>query len=118
MGWDAYAVDGDVYVESTSEFIKAAEEVKRTAGSVDHLLAHGGLDCLVCGEVLEAVTGGSVWVESWTPAQVRSLSDKADWSRVDKMLDKGKEERAWALESAKEFLRICAAFGYGVKFSW
>lgn len=129
MGWDAWAsvnvhtrewiatYDGArrelvVHHASADAFVAAAEKVRTLTGNVDGFLHAGGLDVSLCGKFLSVATGRDVYGDSWPQDLVKQLSAAAMWPT-----DVGTMDR-WALESAREFLRVCAEYNLGVVFSW
>lgn len=113
MGWDAYTDTKNK--RALAAFNKAADKVCRIAGSVDGLLAKGGLDCSTCATELEDATGHSVYCEyPWSIEMVKVLNKKARWPRKAD-IEPGRE---WAVYSAKEFLRVCATYNLSIRFSW
>ena len=93
-------------------FEKAADDVIKEAGSVDGYLHIGGLDCSTCGEMLERMTGHSVYDEKgWPAGLVQELCENAKGLKV-------KKSELWAYLSAKRFLECCARLSLGVRFSW
>lgn len=123
MGWDAFSsvkiewsneIRGVVIVgKGREEFKQAALEVANEAGNVDFLLHIGALDAFACGNILEQVTGESVYNEkSWSSDFVKELNEKADWDF------KVAKEDLWAYLSVKKFLELCAELDLRVKFSW
>lgn len=112
MGWDAFS-DAYNYDNPPEAFVKAAERVRREAGSVDGLLSKGGLDISTCGEMLEQATNASVYDEDgWSAEKVQRLAKDADWTfPVDT------KDKSYYL-AALEFLNTCSREGVGVRFSW
>jgi hypothetical protein len=110
MGWDAHANRTKGF---KGKFKQASERVIAKCGTVDILLEHGSLDCSACALALEDATGESAWDEDgWSASKVKRLSKKAEWPN-----DVSKD-KIWAVESAKEFLNLCAEIGTGIHFSW
>ena len=108
MGWDAFS---SVLDHNLPIFKLVADKVKQKCGSVDDLLQSGGLDCSVCAYVLEIATGESAWNEDgWNAEKVKYLYENAKWP------ENGYD--CWAVESAKEFLNVCAKLGLEIHFSY
>ena len=108
MGWDAYAK-----TRLRREFIIAADLVKYKTGIVDCLLSKGGLDCSICGRFLAEATNKSQYTD-WTKEEVLEAFKNAKWPRIK---DIPKDDR-WAMESAKEFLRVCVYYQCGITFTY
>jgi hypothetical protein len=115
LGWDAYArvpKHGPKRARVLAAFKEAAEDVVRSAGTCDGLLAAGGLDVSNCGTELSEATGWSVYSEEgWSAELTRGLAGDADWGAPG-------PERRWANHSARAFLETCVKHGIGVDFSW
>lgn len=117
MGWDAFAlVEYDEHFKITGRladvFQKVSDEVKEKTGTVDGLLAKGGLDVDDCAYMLEHATGLSAWSVEWTADYVKELNDRANWNFEYPIED------AWAYWSARRFLETCASEGLPIRFSW
>lgn len=122
MGWDAFAQPFTPRFEHTlphgeiegdPEFRDVAREISSRFGTVDGFLQHGGLDCHICGEMLERATAQSMYTSGGLSADVvRDLAARANWS-----FDVS-SENVWAKESARAFLARCAELGRGIVFSW
>lgn len=119
MGWDAFAKvtrsKASLRIEDKEirwAFRGATSFIKQKCGTVDAALWYGGLDVSTCGKMLEEATGKSVYAENWTPEMVVEYYNAANWKF------KYEPEDAWAYESAKKFLAICAVFKLGIEFSW
>ena len=136
MGWDAFATGprggeikvyyprlnggaDDPYILNETlrkAFKDAAKRARRRAGSVDGGLDHGILNCSNCAAAIEDATGEFVFTENpWSPEYVKSVYESARWDfdeRRKEMLGK------WAIESAREFLRVCAENDLGIRFSF
>lgn len=121
MGWDAHAIGVKIdYSKSLPQiidpvqnrvFITVFNSVKKACGTVDGLLDQGGLDCTICGEMLERATGQDCDSEQvWRKEKVRRLAEKADFSFSVK------EDERWAKESARAFLYACAALNCSIRF--
>lgn len=110
MGWDGYA--NNIHGHK-AKFKEASEIVAVKCGSVDGLLADGGLDCSACASALEMATGQNAWDEDgWSAKKVKRLAESAIWpEEVD-------ADMCWAVESAKAFLSLCAQIGTGIRFSF
>lgn len=110
MGWDGFA---NVTKDHKKKFKAAALRVRNKCGVVDGLLETGGLDCSACAFALEEATGQSAWDEDgWTAKKVRRLAKVANWP------DEVEPDKCWAVESAKEFLNLCAEINTGISFSF
>lgn len=118
MGWDAFAkqpngesaicAEPDGIME---QFERASEAVAQRCGAVDGSLEHGVLDVSTTGEALSDVTGRSVYdPEGWDVDEVQKLYDHADFNSI------GQDDLY--VESAREFLRICAENDLQITFSW
>lgn len=127
MGWDAFSEPFTPGTWGLSKDDPNAEGVKpgdrawdscvaelRATGvdAIDGLLYHGGLDCSICGRMLQKATGLSMYGDSWTPEVVHNFAEIADWSfTVD-------PDEEWAKASARAFLNHCAKLGKGIRFSF
>jgi hypothetical protein len=115
MGWDANALRDGRYInyaadaaELAAAFEAAAREVQRLAGSVDHWLFHGGLDCSSTRYVIEQAIGREA-IGIFSPEDVREFVATAKWP--DPV---GLDEYALSMYwSARKFLETCAELGLG-----
>lgn len=119
MGWDAYAS-----IERSSEkfiiknmftrklFKDATQRVQNKTTTADGFLSAGALDCSQCAQMLTKATGASCYSDGWTVEEVQGLAKDADW---DFNYD---PDKAWAYESAKEFLTLCAKLKLSIYFSY
>lgn len=121
MGWDVDAIYDDHrrgYVNTEDDavaanaFRSAAERAIQICGSVDGFLENGGLDVSSCVHVLASLAGEQSKVAIWTSGQVKQHWESIQWPDVSQLSD---SER-WPVVSAREFLRVCAENGYGVRF--
>ena len=130
MGWDCYALYKGKTIKVNwswqgfkknfiadsklrGKFKYASDKVKRTMGSVDGMLELAGLDCSDCAHALQDSTGMSCWSENdLKPGDVKEYYNNADWDNIRKGLSPS------LVESAKEFLRVCANNNLGIRFSW
>lgn len=127
MGWDAYAVNKDRKTIATwpneqeqlivlSTFQARSRIVIALAGAVDADLRGGGLDCRICGQMIEKLTGESVYAEEgWTPEKVKGFFPISQFDIVKKDVP---SSDLWAFHSAYEFLYTCREFNLGVTFSY
>ena len=111
MGWDAYA-----NTRFRRDFKEAAALVKLKTDCVDAYLHDAGLDCSACGYFLQEAVSGQRYlpINEWDKETVQNNYKKAKWPKVK---DIHKDER-WAMESAKEFLRVCAKLNCSITFSY
>lgn len=118
MGWDAYAS-----IERSSEkfiiknmftrklFKDATKRVQDKTTSADGFLSAGALDCSQCAQMLTKATGVSCYCD-WSEEDVQNIAQGADWDF------NYNPEEAWAYESAKEFLTLCAKLKLSIHFSY
>lgn len=118
MGWDAYAepfngLAGPLRKDPDPDFVQTAADVATSEGTVDGLLAHGGLDVSTCGYALEQATRNNIFTdEPWSPEAVQRLAAAAHWDfEVE-------PHHGWAKASARAFLNRCAELGRGIRFSF
>lgn len=128
MGWDALSTAPIAkskklqlkYKKHREAFAEAVKTVKENADMVDGGLFYGTLDCSDCKYMLrkaaefskEDLNWGLAWEEGMTPEVVKVMHMFLNWDF------KYKKEDAWAYWSAKEFVRVCAEQGLGIRFSY
>lgn len=116
MGWDAHAVfdkNAPDYKNAKKAF-KAASKVVTLIydNTVDGNLHLGGLDCSICGELLEKATSRSVY-EDWGIGNVKTNECFSIWNKGNI-----EEKDMWAYYSAKFFLKICARYNLAITFTY
>lgn len=113
MGWDAYTKN--IKPAARVDFELASERVIKEAGSVDGLLASGGLDVSNCAHQLELATGVDAWTTyGWSVDEVIERHENADWPK----LTEDNREEWWSILSAKMFLCVCAERKIPIHFSY
>lgn len=122
MGWDAYAIKNGKWIYNIAKkefydlkheilFTDAVKLVVQKTKSCDGYLRDGALDCTVCAEAIEEASGYIPYPnDPLNFHEVKELWDKCDWTKCT--------GKPWAIESAKEFLRVCAENNLGIRFSW
>ena len=117
MGWYADALKDGHYLdeerdrELLAEFGRVADELAREHGGADAFFMHGGLHLSACRHALAQATGRNVDGEVWSPEQVRSVYESADW-RVP-----ANEDGRMGYWNAKSLLELCCAFGLGLELN-
>jgi hypothetical protein len=114
MGWDGYATN--ITPEAKAAFKAAATRVVEEVGSVDGMLKDGGLDCAPCARALQDFAGFPAWTDV-EPARVAKYWKPETWP-PNVEIDMNPAGDAWAILSAREFLRVCAEYGLGYEASY
>ena len=117
MGWYADALKDGHYLheerdrELLAEFARVAGELSRNHGGVDAFFEDGGLHLSACKHALAKATGRNVDGEVWSPEEVRSVYESADW-RVS-----ADEQDRMAYWNVKSLLDLCCNFGLGLELN-
>ena len=119
MGWDAHAIlnkNAPDYKEAKKAFKAASNAIRLVyTNGVDGDLKRGGLDCFICGDILELATKLSVY-KDWSQKEVQKAWKQANWEFAKESAFLKKE--LWAYYSAKFFLKICYRYNLEIEFSY
>lgn len=111
-GWMALA---ERRHENVWAYREAARIVLDSFGSVDGMLARGGLETQAAERQLHLATGEPTRSpQPWGPLYVKGLNHKAVWPQIES----APPEDRWAIASAEAFLRVTASLKSGVIFTW
>jgi hypothetical protein len=126
MGIDVWAMkDGQpieiVWRIANEEYIKdhqlrtafeeASKRVIEEHGTVDYMLALGGLDCSESISALVRCSGVYYRELYFSAAEIKEFHFISDWTEAPDYLDKA------LVASAQEFLRVCAENNLGILFT-